>query len=613
MDNVSAINTKKFVSPNIKNATIKNVDYSIAINDEYNDYNDAIYKTEDATDLTMDEVNEILASSKNQVAEEKKEEKSWWDNIVDFVDTAFDYTATAIGSVASGVLDVVENITDGLVMAGGAIVAGATSIFDKDLANEMKKGVQGYVEYDWSEQAYDATMNAIGVDDDIAHSWVHTAGNVVGSVAGYAAISLIPGGAAVTMAAGALGAAGGAAEQAFNSGATFEEALGASIVAGGVGTIVGNKVGKFGEIAKGAGSGFAKGVEGAGKELFKASLKSGAVSMLEPIANTTTQYLAYGQNMVDENGNKLYNGIDGYFKYYADSGGILNTAVAGLAGTGGTALQGYKSYKTTNKEIFEFKNEMNKKFNESDVTALLQDASISDLNNLWRKRDIAAFAHNFDGVFGKEKIDLAIDRIHKVKDSDWPTFLKERGQVPTVLGFVDGNSNLYLPESANVHTAYHETFHLLSEINGNRTVFNGQSYKVTGIREIYNDGITSTWANESLTDYLASKYSDGKIYNSIYGKDCVKLWDRLDDAITEAYGSTNSDLLLNAYISNDTTQIRNFFNAYSTKGSYDDFVRTLEKTYSAKYVEDIISSIEKNVNKSNNSFGSRIKNLFGRK
>ncbi len=265
--------------------------------------------------------------------------------------TIWSYTATAVGSFVSGVLDVVETVTDGIAMAGGAVVTGAVSIFNKELADEMKQGLQDYIQYDWSEAGYDASMNALGVDEDIAHGIVHKVGTMAGSVAGYAAISLIPGGAAVTMSAGALGAAGGAAEQAFNSGASFNEALAVSAVSGVAGAIAGNKVGKFGEMAKGAGSGLAKGVEGAGKELFKYSIESGAVSMLEPVANTTAQYLTYGKDIVDENGNKLYNGIGGYFDYYADSGGILNTAIAGLSGAGGAALQGVLSYKITNVDV----------------------------------------------------------------------------------------------------------------------------------------------------------------------------------------------------------------------------------------------------------------------
>jgi len=255
-------------------------------------------------------------------------------------------------------------------------------------------------------------------------------------------------------------------------------------------------------------------------------------------------------------------------------------------------------------------------FSESDVVALLQDAERNDYYSQWSKRDLNNWAHqNFDSVYGEEQIENMMKRINKVSDDYWPKLLRERALPETTVGFVDKNSNLYLPQSANVHTAYHELFHQLSELNGNNsgmkyTDANGNLRKITGIREFYQDGFDSTWANETLTDFLASKYSDGKIYESVYGKENVKLWSRVDDAMTSVYGEAGSRLLINSYVSNDTTNIRQFFDSYSKKGTYDDFVRKMAK-FDSKALEDIVSSIEKNAYKQNNSFASKLKGIFG--
>ena len=592
---------------NVKNYKLKNNNINLDLYDAATSYENIDYTTSEEninTNLNTNDfdLGESISKASNQLQEIKstqEEEKPWWDVV-------FDYAATAVGSVVSGVVDVVENIGDGLIMCGGELASGVASLCgNEDLASEIKKGTQDIVQYDWSEAAYDAAMDALDVDDEIAHGVVHQVGNAVGSMAGYAALSLVPGGAAVTAATGFLAAKGSSAEHAFQSGATFEEASVTSTVAGAAGALSGAALNKVQGAAKGASS---------IKDVAKLTAKGMAVSAAEPVVNSVTEYATYGKDMVDENGNPLY---DNFGEYYVESGGLLNTAIAGGVGgisAGSQAVKGYNN----NIKAQKYGTEVIASFSDDDVSAILSSAELSDYRSKWSKRELSSWLHqNFDGIYGSSEIDNILQRINKVSDNYWPTLLKSMGLNEGILGFVDKNSNLYLPQQANKHSAYHEAFHQLSEINGYKSGLKvsdaqGNLHKITGIREYYQDGFNSTLANETLTDFLASKYSDGKIYNSVYDASNVKLWSRLDDAMTEAYGESGANLLLESYLSNDTSRIRNFFQTYSSKGTYDDFVRKM-KYYSSNELENMVSSIEKNVYKQNNSFGSRIRSLFGGK
>ena len=592
---------------NVKNYKLKNNNINLDLYDAATSYENIDYTTSEEninTNLNTNDfdLGESISKASNQLQEIKstqEEEKPWWDVV-------FDYAATAVGSVVSGVADVVENIGDGLIMCGGELASGVASLCgNEELASEIKKGTQDIVQYDWSEAAYDVAMDALDVDDEIAHGVVHQVGNAVGSMAGYAALSLVPGGAAVTAATGFLAAKGSSAEHAFQSGATFEEASVTSTVAGAAGALSGAALNKVQGAAKGASS---------IKDVAKLTAKGMAVSAAEPVVNSVTEYATYGKDMVDENGNPLY---DNFGEYYVESGGLLNTAIAGGVGgisTGSQAVKGYNN----NINAQKYGTEVIASFSDDDVSAILSSAELSDYRSKWSKRELSSWLHqNFDGIYGSSEIDNILQRINKVSDNYWPTLLKSMGLNEGTLGFVDKNSNLYLPQQANKHSAYHEAFHQLSEINGYKSGLKvsdaqGNLHKITGIREYYQDGFNSTLANETLTDFLASKYSDGKIYNSVYDASNVKLWSRLDDAMTEAYGESGANLLLESYLSNDTSRIRNFFQTYSSKGTYDDFVRKM-KYYSSNELENMVSSIEKNVYKQNNSFGSRIRSLFGGK
>ena len=230
-------------------------------------------------------------------------------------------------------LEVVENLGDGLLMAWSAEASFVASVFGQDeLSDEIKQMAQDAIQYDWTEAGYSAQMDALGVDYDIAHGLAHDISGGLGTTAGYIALSLIPGGQIVTATTGALSAAGSASEMAFNSGATYEEALVVSTVAGVAGAASGYGLEKIGNAASSA----SKITQVAGYTGLGA-----VTAMSEPVVNSTAQYLTYGKDAVDENGNPLY---DNYWDYYVESGGLIQTVTAGVVGGSSIGIQGVKGY-----------------------------------------------------------------------------------------------------------------------------------------------------------------------------------------------------------------------------------------------------------------------------
>lgn len=252
-------------------------------------------------------------------------------------------------------------------------------------------------------------------------------------------------------------------------------------------------------------------------------------------------------------------------------------------------------------------------FSNRDVTALLGKATTSDITN-WNKEGLRNILHTtFDSTYGYDVIEReVVDKIQIVDANDWKNVLRERGLRENTLGFVDGNNVQYLPSNANMHTAVHESLHKVSELSGKKVYdHQGNIYKVTGIREFYTDGFNSTWANETLTEYLASKYSDGKIYGSMYGESNVVLWDRIDGAIAKV---DDKDLLGISYFNNDTSFIRNFFDKYAYENAYYDFIRSLPNYYMKEHndtLNKIVTQLEKNVYKENHPVMFIIKSIFG--
>lgn len=264
--------------------------------------------------------------------------KEWYEEGLNIANTIKDYGVTSGLSLVCGALELVENVGDALIMAGGAISSGIVSIWDKEKSEEIKSNTENVVKYDWTEKLYDESVKALNVDDEIAHGITHTIGSTIGTTAAYIAISCVPGGAAVTASVGAITAFGSASEMALNSGADFDEALVCGTVAGIAGAASGGVLDKV--------QGLSAGSKTVG-QLLKNTALGAVASASEPIVNTTAQYLAYGKDLVDENGNKVY---DGYFDYYNKSGGLLQTGIASVVGGVSTGIQGVKGYKNNQKQ-----------------------------------------------------------------------------------------------------------------------------------------------------------------------------------------------------------------------------------------------------------------------
>lgn len=319
LNNIKAYNT---VSSNANQAFKKN-----------------FYSTSKEIDNTVYESIDYNSIDLKAGIENSKNKKEWYEKTFDILKTIRDYGTTFELSLVCGALELVENVGDALIMCGGAIASGVVSIWDEDEAKKIKEGAAEAVKYDWSEALYDASVDLLNVDDEIAHGITHTIGSTIGTAAAYTAISCIPGGAAVTASVGAVTAFGSASEMALNSGASFDGAFNCGAVAGIAGAVTGGALNKIQGAAAGATS---------IAQVSGYTLAGMGISALEPVINTTTQYFAYGKDVVDENGNKVYSD---YLDYYNKSGGLLQTGIASIVGGTSTGMKGMKGYKDFNKLI----------------------------------------------------------------------------------------------------------------------------------------------------------------------------------------------------------------------------------------------------------------------
>ena len=252
-----------------------------------------------------------------------------WDQFVKMAENPGATAVTFVASAVEGIADVGESIVDGAVQLAGGAVSYVVGAIDEDAGKAMQEGIQEFVSTDWTGKGYDAFVNAAGIDPEIAYGPAHTAGNVVGQVAGYAAISMIPGaGPVVTAVVGGMAAAGSAAEAAYANGATFNEAMVVSTVAGVIGGVSGAASNQLGTVARTATT---------ATEVLKYTAAGAVVGMVEPVVNSGVEYATYGNN-------------DGqsYFEYMEESGGykkVLMGATSGAISTGTQAGKSYKNYK----------------------------------------------------------------------------------------------------------------------------------------------------------------------------------------------------------------------------------------------------------------------------
>lgn len=260
------------------------------------------------------------------------QEETWYEKLYSIGKTIRDCCVTFEASVVCGALEIVENVGDALITYGAKAASSIVSAWDPDLANEIKDEASKIVQYDWTEALYDEMVELADIDSDIAYSGIHDVGNFVGTTAAYVATSCIPGGAAVTATVGAVTAFGSASEMALQCGADFDEAYLCGSVAGIAGAVTGGVLNKV------------QGAARASTSLFQVggyALIGAGVSAAEPFINTTTQYVVYGKDAVDENGNPLY---DDYVDYYVKSGGLFQTGIAAAVGGTSTGFQGVKGY-----------------------------------------------------------------------------------------------------------------------------------------------------------------------------------------------------------------------------------------------------------------------------
>lgn len=292
--------------------------------------------------LTQIEINDQLAAINAEIYQAQQNNE--WKNM-SIGEKIDQYTGTFILSVGAGILDVGENIFDGMAMLYG-------KVFDKE------EEVAELVKADFSENAYASWVNACGINTNAAYSAAHTIGTMAGSAIGYSLITVATGGlgagtiaaVATTALVGGLAAGGSASERALNSGATFDQAFS-------VGT---------GAFALGAASGMLSGALTAGMPssinmiggplslnntlnstiatIGKYAIVGGVIGAVEPAINPIIEYNVYAKNLKDEDGNSLYNSLG---DYYAESGAFTNI----LIGFGSGAVSAVRDYRQAERDI----------------------------------------------------------------------------------------------------------------------------------------------------------------------------------------------------------------------------------------------------------------------
>lgn len=112
-------------------------------------------------------------------------------------------------SVVDGVIQVGEMVVDGAITLGGeAISLGVYVIGGKEAGDDFLDSVATVVDFDAAGTAYDAYVDARGLNDIIAYGGVHKVGMAIGKVTGETLLTMIPGGKAAQIAVQACKSAG---------------------------------------------------------------------------------------------------------------------------------------------------------------------------------------------------------------------------------------------------------------------------------------------------------------------------------------------------------------------------------------------------------------------
>ena len=253
-------------------------------------------------------------------------------------------------------------------------------------------------------------------------------------------------------------------------------------------------------------------------------------------------------------------------------------------------------------------------FTNDDISKLIGFATIADDTTPFDFNTLSnVLNEKLTGLVGIHNINQIISEINVVPGSEWRNILRQNGLAPNVKGFCDHNSNLYVPDFANLHTVVHESLHKVSELSKTKINFNGKDYKTTGIREFFTNGLNSDFANEGLTEYLASKLTDNKLYSSMYGKEIVQFWQKIDQLLDLHYGENNH--LLSSYLFNNTDFLRSFVDSYTSPGTYNNLVTMANnQNTNLDYINSTMEVLENNIISAmtNINFIDKIKLSFGK-
>lgn len=533
-----------------------------------------------------------------------------------------------------GILSIPTGIYDGFQAIGGIITGEEWESVTKKLWDKTKAVVAQDLTTSFFDMFYDETkygqllkINSYGFDT------TRSIGGGVGKVAGIVGISVASGGTLAPYTVAAMAGFGEGAEKSWAEGAsTLEGLLSATLNSTweGLQYYVGGKIGSstlFGEGGKfltNLGSNSIKAnLLNSTSRVFLDSLDGGAEGFIQPLIATI-----YKDGYYDEFGNYIKfkdsdNFLSKYGEIFDDYGGVKNIFTNALVGGSASILgeafnigrffdksntqvdidsqkvrkiddiHGYQANETEISSYYQ-----SELFTKEDIEALMADASKVNENDFYdieKVRDV--FYKTLKDKMDKEEIDDVISKVNIIDYNEWSNFIKDRGLNENVLGFVDSSSEqLYFHSKANMHTVIHELFHKFAMWRDLKTTTpSGKTITVTGIKEFFPDGTNSIRANESLTEYLSSKYYDQKIYYYGYGDEGTRLWERIDNALYNKYGE--NDILLDSYLNNDSYTIRYYFDSYVHDGAYDELVSKMgSNSIKLKDIKELVSEFEKNIN-----------------
>lgn len=494
----------------------------------------------------------------------------------------------ATESIVSGIMSSFESLIDGGLRIGCTIASKIIGIFDE----EHEKGFEAFsnviIDIDWSSELESNILKAIfkeNVDQiydeyESAFDVGHIVGNIVGNI-----IPMMTGVKEVTEVVSALSSFSSSYSLSIENGATQDQAIEIGLLSAALGAITGfglEKIGKVATSSKTIG------------DLLKSVFKGGAIASIEPFITSLTQYVTFAYKLEDSEGNRIYKN---FMDYYKSSGGMVNTAVSAALGS---TVVGLKSVYGIVSNTGERVTLDQLKFSDDELM-MLRRAKVSDYTSYQENLEqISKIVHSkYDKYFGTDYVNEVLSKINFM-DMSASEMANKFNKSGNLYGMVDEIGNVFISNDASTHDVIHELEHKFSQNVQLYTIINGKQRAVTGIREYFEDGFHSNYANEALTDFLSFK-DQGFLGNSPYSHmfdatkvSYVSLWDRIDDSIVRAYGEQYRYYLDYIYMTNDTAALRQFFDSFAGVGSYDSFIRSMVYNGNMEELETIVSTIEKN-------------------